>query len=269
MHDMTAPSSVSRERKHPKRKMHLPPCRLATTVLTAALCQVVLLLSLYGSPVVTSFAPARPLLVSFRGRHTHSGVRRDADTDTEEMATAQTIVDFAYDAGVILSLNSMGPGYRAVARARHNDTQIIGYVSGFLRPGGKILHLDKMEVFKQALTTAREENPDGFKGGGSVFGVGLLLGCLCLRHGVDNGCSVAEFLAIDDNDFQHKRLVRHYRRLGLNVIRYVGEDIANIPDRLIWGGVGTLMNADIQPLLARWTPTFVVKKEEEGRTDVD
>jgi len=73
-------------------------------------------------------------------------------------------------------------------------------------------------------------------------------------------------LAIDDGEKQHKRLVRHYKRLGLNVIRYVGEDITNVPDRLIWGGVGTLMNAEIQPLLERWSPTFLgtLQKEVES-----
>ena len=99
-----------------------------------------------------------------------------------KLATQKDIIDFGETTGVILSLSTLGPGYRAIARAKHNTTQIIGYCEGFIRPGGNILHLDKMEVFKKALVTAREENPD-FKSGGTVFGVGLLLGCLCLCHG--------------------------------------------------------------------------------------
>lgn len=85
-----------------------------------------------------------------------------------------------------------------------------------------------------------------------------------IHKGLENNCKIAEFLAIDDNDYQHKRLVRHYKRLGLNVIRYVGEDISNIPDRLIWGGVGTLMNAKIVTLLEKWSPTFLqIQTKEE------
>lgn len=185
----------------------------------------------------------------------------DSTSSISPLATSEDIIKFAAETGVSLSLTTLGPGYRAVARAGHNNTQIIGYVTGFIRPTGNILHMDKMEVFKKSLQAARSENPD-FTSGGTIFGVGLLIGCLCLRHGLDNGCTMAEFLAIDDEEFQHRRLVRHYKRLGLNVIRYVGEDIANIPDRLIWGGVGTLMSAEIQPLLQKWTPTFLSESND-------
>ena len=102
--------------------------------------------------------------------------------DKMTLVTAEEITKFALQSGVVISLSTLGPGYRAVARSSHNTTQIIGYCNGFIRPTGKILHLDKMEVFKKALTRARDENPE-FKDGGSVFGVGLLLGCLCLTHG--------------------------------------------------------------------------------------
>ena len=50
--------------------------------------------------------------------------------------------------------------------------------------GGKIIHVDKLEVWKKALSTAKKENPDGFKNGGQVFGVSLLLGYMCLLHGM-------------------------------------------------------------------------------------
>jgi len=115
--------------------------------------------------------------------------------------------------------------------------------------------MDKMEVFKKAIQQAREENP-AFTNGGTIFGIGMLIGVLSVRHGLEEGCNIAEFLAIDDGERQHKRLVRHYRRLGLNVVRYVGEDVKDIPDRMIWGGVGTLMNSDLKTLLGRYTSVF-------------
>lgn len=175
------------------------------------------------------------------------------------IATSDEIIAYADRNGVILSLSTLGPGYRSLARAKHDDELIIGYCEGFLRPGNNILHLDSMKVFKKSLTRCREENPEEFKGGGTVFGVGLLLGCLCLAHGLENGCSMAEFLAIDDEERQHKRLVRYYKRLGLNVIRYVGEDFKSIPDRLVWGGAGTLMSESIMTLLEKWSPTFIIE----------
>jgi hypothetical protein len=67
---------------------------------------------------------------------------------------------------------------------------------------------------------------------------------------------MAEFLAIDDETFQHKRLVRFFKRAGFRVIRYVGEDLSNVPDRLVWGGCGTLMNREIEILLSQWSKTL-------------
>lgn len=177
-----------------------------------------------------------------------------------KLATSEEIIKYGEDVGVKISLSTLGPGYRAVARAVHDEEQIIGYVEGFLRPGGTILHLDKMEVWKKAVDRARKENPDGFKNGGNVFGIGLLLGYLCLLHGKENGCVDAEFLAIDDEEYQHKRLVRYYRNSGFKVIKYVGEDIGDIPDRLVWGGCGTLMREKVDVLLEKWTKNLFQRR---------
>ena len=77
----------------------------------------------------------------------------------------------------------------------------------------------------------------------------------------EKGCSIAEFLAIDDEEFQHKRLVRYYRRVGFKVVKYVGDDVQNIPDRLIWGGCGTLMKEDVDVLIQKWANTLALMKE--------
>ena len=172
-----------------------------------------------------------------------------------EIATSERIIERGREVGVELSLTTLGPGFRAVARSCHNSSQVIGYVEGFVRPGGRILHLDKMEVWKKAVRLAREENPEGYRDGGNAFGVGFLLGYLCLLHGRDGGgrCKTAEFLAIDDGERQHERLVRYYRRSGFKVIKYVGDGPGDIPDRLIWGGRGTLMREEVGTLLESWT----------------
>jgi hypothetical protein len=109
-----------------------------------------------------------------------------------------------------------------------------------------------MEVFRPIIKAARSSNPD-FRGGGSPLGVGLLAGYLCALHGLDNGCHVAEFLAIDDSPTQHQKLVRLYRQSGFETVRYVGDGWRDIPDRLVWGGCGTLLRRDLEFLLVFWT----------------
>ena len=97
--------------------------------------------------------------------------------------TASEIIQYAEMQGSSLSVSTMGPLFRVVARASHNESIILGYCDGAIRPSGAILHLDSMKVFKPSLVKAAATD-DGFqRGGGTVFGIGLLLGCLCLRHG--------------------------------------------------------------------------------------
>ena len=77
--------------------------------------------------------------------------------------------------------------------------------------------------------------------------------CTVYGPGIEKGCTVAEFLAIDDENFQHRRLVRYYSRAGFEIIKYVGDDFQDIPARMVWGGCGTLMRAKIDDLLPLWT----------------
>ena len=250
---------LRRRRSHAATAAVLITSALAAADLSAPAC------------VASAFVPDPPFshAAPYSARIGLGGARRavaasvpaeDRPTIEGEFATSDEIIRYGERVGVTLSLSTIGPGYRAVARASHDEEQIVGYVEGFLRPGGTILHLDKMEVWKKAVDRARKENPGGFKNGGNVFGIGLLLGYLCLLHGKENGCKVGEFLAIDDEEYQHKRLVRYYRYSGFKVIKYVGEDIRDIPDRLVWGGCGTLMREDVDTLLSKWTKTLFKAK---------
>lgn len=190
----------------------------------------------------------------------------DGSTTTSlSVWTQLDLDDFAASQGVVLSLTTLGPGYRAIARSTQNETQILGYVEGFIRPTGKLLHLDKMEIFRPMVKRVRVENP-AFNGGGTILGVGLLLGYMCVLHGKKQGnCVKAEFLAIDDEDFQHKRLVRYYKNAGFDVIKYVGEGFQDVPDRLMWGGCGTLLRKDVDTLLSFWTGLMEKSKEKAAR----
>jgi len=207
------------------------------------------------------------------GSTTRSGMSLTASSsssaeDREVMAMADEgrLQEYAATKGITVSLTTLGPGYRAVARATHDPEQILGYCEGFVRPGGKVLHVDKLEVWKKAIAKATSTLPPPTptstntttttpfqKSAGTTFGISLLLGYICLLHGRSSGCAKAEFLAIDDEAFQHKRLVRFFSRAGFRVIRYVGEGLGDVPDRLVWGGCGTLMERDIEGLLMEWT----------------
>jgi hypothetical protein len=174
--------------------------------------------------------------------------------------TREQLEEYTRNQGVVMGLSTLGPGFRAVARAAHNTTLILGYVEGFVRPSGKTVHFDTMQVFRPILQRCRRENA-AFTGGGTNLGVGLWLGYLCLLHAVDNSKTTgtnnnnmtAEFLAIHDADAQHARLVRYYTSAGFTVIKYVGDDWRDIPDRLVWGGCGTLLRQDVSVLLTKWT----------------
>ncbi|KAL3937143.1 MAG: hypothetical protein SGBAC_007681 [Bacillariaceae sp.] len=166
--------------------------------------------------------------------------------------------------GFVVSFTTFGPGYRAVARAQFNESLVLGYVEGFVRPAGQILHLDKMEVFKKEVEKARREGGD-FDFGGIGAAIGLLLGYRCMLHGLEKGCSIAEFLAIDDEEFQHKRLVKYYKQFGFKIVKYVGEDVQDIPDRLVWGGCGTLMREEIPVLLKKFSRLLALMKTRQER----
>ncbi|KAL7568405.1 hypothetical protein ACA910_012123 [Epithemia clementina (nom. ined.)] len=176
--------------------------------------------------------------------------------------------------GVVLSLSTLGPAFRAVARSQYNSSLILGYIEGFVR-FGNVLHLDTMHVYGPMVQEARQEHARqkkqeqqhqnqqqkqlertaSFSSSSSFLGVGLYMAYLCVWHGLyERGCTRAEVLAIHDGDWQHRRLVKTYRIAGFDVVKYVGDDLGDIPDRMVWGGCGTLMRATNLPqLLQQWT----------------
>ena len=57
------------------------------------------------------------------------------------------LMEFANQEGLVLSLTTLGPGYRGVARAKHNTSIILGYCEGFLRPGEFFLYQEARHFF--------------------------------------------------------------------------------------------------------------------------
>ena len=228
---------------------------------------------------VSSFAPTTTNIARTRNAKIHHGqqstnIRYQAKSSKTEPETAtadalwtlEQLEQYASSEtiNVVISFSTIGPLYRAVARAKHDESIVLGYVEGFLRPTQpKILHLDKMEIFQPVLEKVRRTHPNTLQFGGINIGLGLLMGYRCLLYAAEpaqGSRTIAEFLAIDDEDFQHKRLVRYYRYAGFKIVKYVGEDAKDIPDRLVWGGCGTLMTQDIPTLMAKWTSLFELMK---------
>jgi hypothetical protein len=184
---------------------------------------------------------------------TRTSTSMSMSSSPSSIAEIEEITDFASRRGIELKFTTRGPGYRSVASSRSDPSNVLGYVEGFVRPTGRILHADKMEIFKGALNSARRSEDGMFDGGGTFLGPGLLIAYVCLLHGRECGCVAVEFLAIDDAEYQHRRLIRYYKMAGFREVRYVGEELRDIPDRLVWGGCGTLMTEDIDTILTKWT----------------
>jgi hypothetical protein len=146
---------------------------------------VLVLLAAFGMEV-EAFIARQSSKSRYYGPSSHQkmadGISSDTTT-TKALWTVEELESYSQDKGVVISFTTMGPGYRAVARAKHDESLILGYVEGFVRPTGRILHLDKMEVYKPMVQKAKRQVPDAFDFGGISFGVGLLMGYRCLLHG--------------------------------------------------------------------------------------
>ena len=49
---------------------------------------------------------------------------------------------------------------------------------------------------------------------------------------------------------------------GFDVLREVTEDTVSVPDRMVWGAIGTLMELDIKQFFTEWTPKLEVLQEQ-------
>uniref|UniRef100_A0A7S1TYT8 Uncharacterized protein n=1 Tax=Phaeomonas parva TaxID=124430 RepID=A0A7S1TYT8_9STRA len=192
--------------------------------------------------------------------------------DAEPYLTCDEVLAIAEKAwGLTISESQLGPSYQVVARTlpapgdEDGKGSIVAYTTGFLT--GDLLRQDTMQIYgvnrgygRVAMETAppaeavgEEENAPTAAGEStrrrwrnqSPHGLSLLLGYYAMRRAYDRGCAKAELLAINDDPRQHKILLRHYQRMCFRPVRDVGEGLASVPDRLVWGGVGTLMEADI------------------------
>ena len=153
----------------------------------------------------------------------------------------------AADRGLLLRLQVGRPlgllyGVRvAVARQPSvgGQLRLVGELKGWAWPTPGGLQLDTLQVA-------------GRSSGLPDLGVGPLIAAAAFAWALEQTpCRRAQILAIRDDDGQHKRLVRYFRRLGFVPSKELGAAPWDLPERLVWGGAGLLMQADCQVVLER------------------
>ncbi len=122
-----------------------------------------------------------------------------------------------------------------VARCRQGEAaELLGELKGWALPLPSGLHLD----------TLRVRSDDRI--------VGVLIWAATFAWALEQTpCRRAQLLAIRDEQRQHQRLVRYFRRFGFVPGRAVGSGPLDLVLRVVWGGAGLLMAADCQEGLRR------------------
>ncbi|KAM3291427.1 hypothetical protein P3S67_019716 [Capsicum chacoense] len=177
--------------------------------------------------------------------------RTNSTTSSEDnFPTMSEIMEASRSQNVDLQLGTLGPFFRITAKSLKTQRDL-GKAEGLIRVWfqGKVLHLDSIKLQKETLGMEK-----------SIFGIGLFIGAVAIRHGYDSGCKKAELLAIYDTELYHTKLVRFYTRIGFKTVHQVsGESLGDVGHMLVWGGVGTRMDADIDHLLVKWCTRFKPK----------
>ncbi|MCS5699305.1 hypothetical protein NZK32_09670 [Cyanobium sp. FGCU-52] len=135
--------------------------------------------------------------------------------------------------GGALGLRSLRVGVAApLAEGR---ARLLGELKGWALPSADGLRLDTMRVQ-----------------GEGCEGVGLLIWAATFAWALEaTPCRMARLLAIRDDERQHRRLVRYFRGLGFTPVRELGSAPLDLPQRLVWGGAGLLMQGDCAEGLRR------------------
>jgi len=111
----------------------------------------------------------------------------------------------------------------------------LGELKGWAFPQADGLRLDTLRV----------------QGPQSAGAAPMLLAASCAWALENTPCRRARFLAIHDNDRQHRRLVRYFQSLGFAPLKELGSAPTDWAARLIWGGSGLLMEGDCGETIRR------------------
>lgn len=182
-----------------------------------------------------------------------------------DLITLSEVEAVAARLGCRLEVQSMGPAYKVellwasdvagqMVGGDPSRPDLLGSSEGFTQPTG-VVHLENIQLrrftgYWRRSWSRRYEAVPRLK----REGLGLLLSAgvaAWIRERDPFGCQRMQLLAIYDEEKQHKTLVRYYRRLGFTRIRDVGDDWRGAADRMVWGGVGTMMEGNVDDFLSR------------------
>ena len=178
------------------------------------------------------------------------------------------IYHYADLCGLELKVQPTGPFLRLEAYPK-SDQESIGYLTAFIRPWPlRLFQLDTIQVQnrRQTLGFSRKTNVN-LEGPGISF----IMGSFALRWAYDRGCRVTQLLAVKDSEEMHQVLVRLYGSFGFRVVKELTDSVDSVPDRLIWGAEGTLMEMDIPAFLDEWSPKLrkLIRVKEQLSTGSD
>ena len=153
------------------------------------------------------------------------------------------------------------PAAASFGNADAAPNELLGYSTGFTQPFGPA-HLESIQMrqFTGYHTRRRGrglQRPSRYDAAPRVErGLGLLLGAavVCyMRERAPFKPSSMQLLAINDDERQHRTLVRYYRGLGFEAVREVsGDKLSSAADLVVWGGDGLLMEMRLERFLERW-----------------
>ena len=153
------------------------------------------------------------------------------------------------------------PTAATFGNAEEAPNALLGYCTGFTQPFGPA-HLESIQM--RQFTGYHTRRRKGWSGRETRYeaaprverGLGLLLGAavVCyMREVAPFKHPAMQLLAINDDERQHKTLVRYYRGLGFEAVREVsGDKLSSAADLMVWGGDGLLMEMPLERFLERW-----------------
>ena len=140
----------------------------------------------------------------------------------------------ASDAGFILRIKVNRPlniwSFKVVVakKIEKEKIKIYGEMKGWAYRGKKGLQLDTMRTLKS-----------------SPAQVGHLVWSATMAWALETTpCTSARLLAIYDDEFQHRRLVRYFLMRKFHTVKQVKSSFFDLPLRMVWGGSGCLMIGD-------------------------
>jgi hypothetical protein len=131
----------------------------------------------------------------------------DTKTTLKSTLSVDEIEQYATSMGIKIKNTVVGPSLRLDAFRNGDESQKIGYLTAFVRPG--VFHLDTIQV--QNRRQVMDFKRDGWKVDGP--GMSFLLGSWAICWARDNfACKRAQLLAVNDSEIMHRILVKLYTR---------------------------------------------------------